>query len=218
MGELLLDRVVGSRAFANSGLDNAGPVQVRMSKGRGNRSSKGYIALFVCFATRAIHLELVSDLTSDSFIAAYRLFVGSRGICQNLYSDNATNFQGADKELRIMFIRASEFYQKVASLLANGGTNWKFIPPSAPHYGWLLEAGVKSVKHHLKRVIREHTLTFEELSTILVEIEACLNSRPLGPLSLDTDLLRALTPSHFLNEGVSTLIHDADLPKLPENR
>ncbi|XP_043494166.1 uncharacterized protein LOC122519065 [Polistes fuscatus] len=218
MGELPVDRVVGSRAFANSGLDYAGPVQVRMSKGRGNRSSKGYIALFVCFATRAIHLELVSDLTSESFIAAYRRFVGRRGICQTLYSDNATNFQGADKELRVMFNRASKFYQKVASLLANDGTNWKFIPPSAPHYGGLWEAGVKSVKHHLRRVIGEHTLTFEELSTVLVEIEACLNSRPLGPLSSDTDDLRALTPSHFLNEGVSTLIQDAELVKLPENR
>ncbi|XP_043505313.1 uncharacterized protein LOC122526170 [Polistes fuscatus] len=84
LGELPVDRVVGSRAFANSGLDYAGRVQVRMSKGRGNRSSKGYIALFVCFATRAIHLELVSDLTSESFIAAYRRFVGRRGICQTL--------------------------------------------------------------------------------------------------------------------------------------
>lgn len=84
IGELSVDRVVGSRAFANSGLDYAGPVQVRMSKGRGNRSSKGYIARFVCFATRAIHLELVSDLTSESFIAAYRRFAGRRGICQNL--------------------------------------------------------------------------------------------------------------------------------------
>ncbi|XP_043501598.1 uncharacterized protein LOC122523780 [Polistes fuscatus] len=174
MGELPVDRVVGSRAFANSGLDYAGPVKVRMSKGRGNRSGKGYIALFVCFATRAIHLELVSDLSSESFLCAYRRFVGRRGICRNLYSDNATNFQGADKELKAMFRRASDFYHRVASLLANDGTSWTFIPPNAPHYGGLWEAGVKSVKHHLKRVVGEHTLTFEELSTVLVEIEACL--------------------------------------------
>ncbi|XP_043506105.1 uncharacterized protein LOC122526650 [Polistes fuscatus] len=100
-GELPVDRVVGSRAFANSGLDYAGPVQVRMSKGRGNRSGKGYIALFVCFATRAIHLELVSDLSSESFLCAYRRFVGRRGICRNLYSDIATNFQGPIRSLRL---------------------------------------------------------------------------------------------------------------------
>ncbi|XP_043493634.1 uncharacterized protein LOC122518667 [Polistes fuscatus] len=197
MGELPVDRVVGSRAFANSGLDYAGPVQVRMSKGRGNRSGKGYIALLVCFATRAIHLELVSDLSSESFLCAYRR---------------------ADKELKAMFRRASDFYHRVASLLANDGTSWTFIPPNAPHYGGLWEAGVKSVKHHLKRVVGEHTLTFEELSTVHVEIEACLNSRPLGPLSSDPDNLQVLTPSHFLNEGVSALIQDAELSTLPENR
>ena len=129
MGELPADRVTRSRAFSTSGLDYAGPFQVRMSKGRGSRAYKGYIALFVCFATRAIHLELVSDLTSASFICAFRRFVGRRGICRHLYSDNATNFQGADKELRGMFKRASEFYQEVASLLANDGTDWTFIPP-----------------------------------------------------------------------------------------
>ncbi|XP_043486365.1 uncharacterized protein LOC122513904 [Polistes fuscatus] len=117
-----------------------------------------------------------------------------------------------------MFRRASDFYHRVASLLANDGTSWTFIPPNAPHYGGLWEAGVKSVKHHLKRVVGEHTLTFEELSTVLVEIEACLNSRPLGPLSSDPDDLQVLTPSHFLNEGVSALIQDAELSTLPENR
>lgn len=106
-----------------------------MAKGRGNRAYKGYIALFVCFATRAIHLELVSDLTSASFISAYRRFVGRRGICQNLYSDNVTNFQGADKEVKSMFRRSSEFYKKTASLLANDGTNWTFIPPSWSQVG-----------------------------------------------------------------------------------
>ena len=77
-----------------------------------------------------------------------------------------------------MFERASSFYKELAPLLANDGTSWTFIPPNTPHCGGLREAGVKSVKHHLKRVIGEHTLTFEELTTVLVEIEACLNSRP----------------------------------------
>ncbi|XP_008212990.1 uncharacterized protein LOC103317288 [Nasonia vitripennis] len=117
-----------------------------------------------------------------------------------------------------MFQRASDFYKKVGAVLANDGTSWTFIPPSAPHYGGLWEAGVKSVKHHLKRVVGEHTLTFEEFSTVLVEIQACLNSRPLGALSANVNDLRALTPSHFLNEGVSVLLPEDNCRKLPDNR
>ncbi|XP_023248350.1 uncharacterized protein LOC111644041 [Copidosoma floridanum] len=218
MGELPADRVTAGRPFLVTGLDYAGPIQVRATKGRGHKSYKGYIVVFVCFSTRAIHLELVSDLTSASFLSAYRRFVGRRGVCRKLYSDNATNFHGADTELASMFQRASEFYNKLAPVLANDGTDWNFIPPSAPHYGGLWEAGVKSVKHHLKRVVGEHMLTFEELSTVLVEIEACLNSRPLGALSADVDDLQALTPSHFLHGCASTLLPDANLTDVPQNR
>ncbi|XP_008211073.1 uncharacterized protein LOC103316894 [Nasonia vitripennis] len=122
------------------------------------------------------------------------------------------------EQIRSMFQRASDFYKKVGAVLANDGINWTFIRPSVRHYGGLWEAGVKSVKHHSKRVVGEHTLTFEEFSTVLVEIEACLNSRPLGALSADVNDLRALTPSHFLNEGVSVLLPEDNYPKLPENR
>ena len=214
MGDLPADRVNVCRPFAISGLDYAGPVQVMSTKGRAYRSYKGYIVVFVCFSTPAIHLELVSDLTTASFISAYRRFVGRRGLCQRLYSDNAMNFRGANNELRAMLQRASEFYLKVASVLANDGSEWVFIPPNAPHYGGLWEAGVKSVKHHLKRAVGEHTLTFEELSTILVEIEACLNSCPLSALNFDLDDLHALTPFHFLTGSSSALLPDADQLKV----
>ncbi|XP_033231662.1 uncharacterized protein LOC117182667 [Belonocnema kinseyi] len=108
---------------------------------------------------------------------------------------NGTTFQGAARELREMFAAASKFYGEVAAILANKGTDWTFIPPNTPHCGGLWEAGVKSNKHHLKRVIGDHKLTFEELSTVLVEIEACLNSRPLYPLTNEVDDLTALTPA-----------------------
>ena len=209
MGDLPADRVRPARAFSSTGLDYAGPFR---------KSYKGYIVLFVCFATRAIHLEHVSDLTTASFLAAFRRFDGRRGICRHLYSDNATTFQGADAELKEMFKRSSKFYTEAASLLANDGTEWTFIPPHAPHYGGLWEAGVKSTKHHLKRVIGEHTLTFEEFSTSLVQIEACLNSCPLSPLSSDVDDLQALTPMHFITDGASALLPDAGTISSPENR
>nr|XP_046491130.1 uncharacterized protein LOC124223331 [Neodiprion pinetum] len=219
MGDLPADRVQSERRpFSIAGLDYAGPVQVRTTQGRGHKSYKGYVAVFVCFSTRAIHLDLVSDLTTASFICAYRRFVGRRGVCQRLYSDNATNFHGADSEIKAMFQRASEFYQRAAALLANDGTDWSFIPPNAPHYGGLWEAGVKSVRHHLKRVMGEHTLTFEELSTVLVEIEACLNSRPLSALSSDLEDLQALTPFHFLGGSTSALLPEEDLSDEPQNR
>ncbi|XP_076549167.1 uncharacterized protein LOC143306370 [Osmia lignaria lignaria] len=218
MGDLPAARVTPARPFTTTGLDYAGPFHIRTTKGRGHRAYKGYIALFVCFATRAIHLELVSDLTASTFIAAYRRFVSRRGICHRLYSDNATTFKGADTELRTMFEEASEFYQAVASTLANDGTAWSFIPPTTPHYGGLWEAGVKSVKHHLRRVVGEHTLTFEEFSTVLTEIGACLNSRPLCPLTSDTDDLNVLTPAHFLIGTASALVPDAEPSSAPENR
>jgi hypothetical protein len=100
MGDLPASRVTSGRPFITSGLDYAGPFQVRTTKGRGHRSYKAYVALFLCFVTRALHLELVSDLKTSSFIAAFRRFASRRGFCRYLYSDNATTFQGANNELR----------------------------------------------------------------------------------------------------------------------
>ncbi|XP_014205740.1 uncharacterized protein LOC106637458 [Copidosoma floridanum] len=117
-----------------------------------------------------------------------------------------------------MFKQASEFNKKIASRLVKDETTWSFIPANSPHYGGLLEVGVKSIKHHLKRVIDKHILTYEELTTIFVQIEAWLNSRPLSALSSGIDDLQAITPSHFLNKGVSTLILKVPQPNLPENR
>ncbi|XP_058810637.1 uncharacterized protein LOC131675615 [Phymastichus coffea] len=218
MGDLPAERVTPARPFTNTGLDYAGPFQLRASKGRGRTTYKGYIALFVCFATKALHLEVVGDLTTASFLAAYRRFVSRRGICKKLFSDNATTFHGADAELRGMFKAASSFYTEASRLMANDGTEWVFIPPTTPHYGGLWEAGVRSTKHLLKKLVGERTLSFEEFSTVLAEIEACLNSRPLCQMTADPEDLQALTPAHFLIGAASGVIPDEASPSAPENR
>ncbi|KAJ8723413.1 hypothetical protein PYW08_003325 [Mythimna loreyi] len=179
MGQLPSARVTPNKLFLCSGVDYAGPINIRVSKGRGNKSYKGYIALFVCMSTRAVHLEAVSELSTKGFLAAFKRFVARRGRCAELHSDNGTNFVGAAREL------------------ANNGTEWHFIPPHAPNFGGLWEAGIKSTKHHLKRVIGNSTLTYEEMATVLTQIEACLNSRPLSYVE-DQDKMTILTPGHFL--------------------
>jgi len=96
-----------------------------------------------------------------------------------MYSDNGTTFVGANKDLTTAYraaLRDSNFLSKTAS----DNKSWHFLPPSAPHFGGLWEAGVRSVKHHLRRVLGDKTLTYEEFSTILCQVEACLNSRPLN--------------------------------------
>src|ERR1700712_1108025 len=123
-------------------------------------------------------------MTSDAFLAAFRRFVSRRGQCAHVYSDNGTTFVGANK-----FMKDS---------VATQGIEWHFIPPASPHWGGLWERAVRSMKHHLKRIVGEATLTYEELSTLTQQIEACLNSRPLWPLTNDPEDIEALTPGHFL--------------------
>lgn len=199
MGQLPEARVTPARAFLNSGVDFAGPINIRTSKGRGHHAYKGYICLFICMATRAVHLEAVSDLTAQGFIAAFRRFVSRRGHCLHIWSDNGTNFVGASKELCKLFSREQSLINsEIRELLANNNTTWHFIPPYSPNFGGLWEAGIKSSKFHLKRVIGDSTLTYEELSTVLAQIEACLNSRPLSRIDTDGDTYTVLTPGHFL--------------------
>ena len=198
MGNLPCTRITPSAPFTNTGVDYAGPFDIRVSKGRGTKSYKGYISLFICLSTKAIHLEIVSDLTTESFIAALKRFMARRGLCSNIYSDNGTTFVGASSHLSKDAIQATKANSIIKELLSNDKIQWHFIPPLTPHFGGLWEAGVKSTKYHLKRILGNHLLTYEEFSTVLTQIEGCLNSRPLCPLTNDIEDLDTLTPGHFL--------------------
>lgn len=187
MGILPSPRVNLTKAFLNSAVDFAGPFKIRSRAGRGIRATKGYVAVFVCMATKAIHLEVVGSLTTHDFMAALRRFVARRGQVTTMHSDNGTNFVGAARLMK-----------ELSAFLCTRGIEWSFIPAQAPHFGGLWEAGVKSVKTHLGRVAGGLSFTYEEFSTILCQIEGCLNSRPLCPLTNNIDDLDVLTPQHFL--------------------
>ncbi|KMQ86943.1 hypothetical protein RF55_13931, partial [Lasius niger] len=170
MSDLPRGRVTAARPFLRTGVDYAGPILIRTSKGRGQRAHKAFISVFVCLSTKAVHLDVVSDYTTEAFLAAFRRFVSRRGLCEEVYSDCGTNFVGADRELRELFRASSSDGRRIAHAATTEGVRWHFNPPSAPHFGGLWEAAVKSAKHHLRRVIGESTLTYEEMSTLLAQV------------------------------------------------
>lgn len=203
--------------FSVVGIDYMGPIGLSSKTGRNPVITKGYVCVFVCFCTRAIHLELVSSATTASFMQALRRFIARRGAVNTIWSDNGTNFVGANNFLKQIYEKQFEW--------ANGPVaeqfqiKWKFNTPYAPHHGGLHEAAVKSAKHHLLRVIGKQNLTFEEYYTLLTQVEACVNSRPLCPLSDDPNDLVALTPAHFLvGKPLVTLTESENVSETPPGR
>jgi len=213
MADLPKDRVTFNRPFLNVGTDFGGPVYIKSSHLRKATLTKGYICLFVCLSTRAIHIELVTDLSTEAFLAALKRFISRRGICNIIHSDNATNFKGAFNELKKlhhMFKNQNE-YNKIINFASDLNITWKFTVPCASHMGGLYEAGIKSVKTLLKKQLGNAHMTYEELYTVLVQIEAILNSRPLCPVSDLPDDLTCLTPAHFLIGESLQNIHEPDI-------
>ena len=156
--------------------------------------------MFIGFAIKAVHLEPVSELTSTAFIATLRRFIARRGKPSVMWSDHGTNFVGAARELKELhdFCNRQGTKDCLSELCAEEGICWRFVPEHAPHFGGLWEAAVKTFKHHFRRIVGGVRLTFEELTTTLAQIEACLNSRPLVPLPAPEQGMEALTPGHFL--------------------
>ncbi|XP_033229243.1 uncharacterized protein LOC117180826 [Belonocnema kinseyi] len=171
-------------------------------------------------STKAVHLELVSDLTTEAFIASLKRLFSRREKSRTIHSDNATNFVGANRELDELdnLLISTEHNKKVQQYLAEEKITWYFIPPRSPHFGGIWEAAVKSFKHHLLRSVGDTLLTFEQLETFIIETEAILNSRPISPLSSDPNDLRPLTPGHFLIGGPLTSFSQMDFQDTTSNR
>ncbi|XP_075163053.1 uncharacterized protein LOC142235680 [Haematobia irritans] len=218
MAALPPERCTFSLPFTNTGIDFAGPFDLKTSTLRNAKLQKGYAAIFVCLSTRAIHLEVCSELSSEAFLSTFTRFVGRRGFPKKVFSDNGTNFVGAARSLRNEykeFLKSAE--KSVVEKYAMHSFSWHFIPPHTPHMGGLWEAAVKSMKTHLKKVASNSKFTFEEFSTLLVRIESVLNSRPLSPMTENPTDLVPLTPGHLLRGAPLMAIpeeHSEDLTLL----
>lgn len=219
MGNLPEHRVNPAPAFSKVGIDYAGPFMLKTG-GRGSKLAKAYVVVFVCMVVKAIHFELVSNLSTDNFIAALQRFSSRRGLPSDIHSDNATCFVGANHELAALreLFNNQQHQRKLDEFCSVQGVRWHFIPPRSPHFGGIWEAGVKSMKHHMKRVVGETKLTYEEMTTFLAQTETILNSRPLFPMSEDPNDMAALTPSHFLINRSAVALPEPSYEEEKENR
>ena len=182
---------------------------------RARTLEKTYICLFICMATKAVHLEVVRDLSSAGFLAAVRCFVACRGCPETLTTDNGTNFIGAQKELKGLYdiLNAPCVQNAVNHYSTAQNIKWSHTPARSPNFGGLWEAAVKSMKLLLTKVIGPNNLFIAELYSLTVEIEAALYSRPLIPIdSVADDRIELLTPGHFLVGKSLKAVPAPDLP------
>ncbi len=201
MGQLPEARITPSPPFPRTGTDFAGPLQLKKGHTRKPVMVKGYVCLFVCLSTRAVHLELVMDLSTDAFLAAFRRFAARRGCPGELYSDNGSNYVGANRELRRIYdlLTSKNGTNTLFHYFNNVRVKWHFIPGRAPHFGGLWESGIKAAKSYIRKIVGTHSMTVEESISVLNEVEAVLNSRPLCTLNVSPeDGIEVLTPAHFL--------------------
>ncbi|XP_053686571.1 uncharacterized protein LOC128736118 [Sabethes cyaneus] len=176
------------RPFTHTGLDLFGPVLVKIGRSRVKR----WVAVFTCLTVRAVHVEVVHSLSTSSCVKAIRRFVVRRGSPATIYSDNGTNFRGANRLLQ-------EQIEQLAATFTSTTTKWVFIPPGTPHMGGAWERMVRSIKTAMDVTFKSHSkLDDEALATLVVEAEGLVNFRPLTYLPIASEESEALTPNHFL--------------------
>lgn len=193
MGDLPEARMAHhQRPFTHCGTDLFGPMYVAV----GRRQEKRYGVIFTCLTVRAVHLEIVHSITTDSMIMALRRMAARRGWPRHLMSDNGTNLRGADTELKRALQELDEETLRIEA--AKNSTEWTFIPPASPHWGGAWERLIRSVKTSLKVILKERAPRDEILSTLMTEVENIVNSRPLTHVSVEPGSEETLTPNHFL--------------------
>lgn len=177
--------------FFSTGMDCFGPFTVKV----GRRHEKRWGILFKCMTTRAVHVDVLSSMDSDSFLMALRRFIARRGKPAELWSDQGTNFKGGERELQEAF---RSLHSTLQTQLAKHQIRFQFNPPSAPHFGGVWEREVRSVKAALYATIQSQTVPEEVLRTVLIEVEGILNSKPLGYVSTDVADADPVTPNLLL--------------------
>ncbi|XP_017477493.1 PREDICTED: uncharacterized protein LOC108367397 [Rhagoletis zephyria] len=193
MGQLPVDRLTPFvRPFTYTGLDYMGPFNVVI----GRRNEKRWIALFTCLTTRAIHLEMAKDLSTDTCLLCIRNFMCRRGTPVRIRSDNGTNLVGADRELKRQLMEFNN--GKIANALANKNIDWVFNCPLNPHAGGCWERLVRCVKRAMGHAVHNESIQEHVLYSLMCEAENIVNSRPLTHIPLDAPTDEPLTPNHFL--------------------
>lgn len=176
--------------FTYTGVDFTGALYVR----RGGTEVKVYLCLFTCATTRAVHLEVVQDLTAESFLLTFRKFASRRSLPRMMISDNGSTYLSAAEDLKSLME-----LPEVKKELSRRGVTWRFIPKRAPWYGGFWERLVGLTKTALKKVLGRRHISLTVLETIIVEIEAVINDRPLTYVSSELGDIEPLTPAHLLH-------------------
>ena len=183
-------RVSEAPPFTHVGVDIAGPMY---AKDKGGKMNKCYFVIFSCCVTRAVHLELMSDLAAVTFLNVLSKFCARRGIPQMIISDNAKTFKSVANLIKGIYED-----QSVQDSLSSKGIKWNFNLECASWWGGHFERLIGTVKRCLRKIIGKAKLTFLELEVILLEVESTLNSRPLT-YNYEEVGEEPLTPSHLLH-------------------
>lgn len=206
MADLPSDRLSTEPPFTYVGLDVFGPWAVTTRRTRGGQAnSKRWAVLFTCMSIRAVHIELIEAMDTSSFINALRRFFALRGPSKQIRSDCGTNFTGACKELHILLTDPKE--PNVRRYLGEEGCSWVFNSPHSSHMGGSWERMIGFARRILNSMLMQTNpscLTHEVLSTLMAEITAIINARPLAPISSDPESPFLLTPATLLTQKMST--------------
>lgn len=202
MADLPSDRLETEPPFTNVGVDCFGPWQIVTRKTRGGQAcSKRWAVMFTCLTIRAVHIEVVEELSSSAFINALRRFMAIRGQVKLFRSDRGTNFVGSTDNLGINAINVED--SSVKQFLYSQGCTWLFNPPHASHMGGVWERVIGISRRILDSLLSDVPgtgLTHELLSTFLAEVSAIMNARPLVPLTTDAENPVPLSPSLLLTQ------------------